>query len=57
MNSNTTRVVAGIVVVVVAVVLLVVLKDDGKSASDKATRQRPDHAATREAEQARSRRS
>jgi hypothetical protein len=35
MNSNTTRVVAGIVVVVVAVALFVVLKDDGKSASEK----------------------
>lgn len=37
MNSNTTRVVAGIVIVVVAVVLFVVLKDedDGKSASEK----------------------
>jgi heme/copper-type cytochrome/quinol oxidase subunit 2 len=34
MNSNTTRVVAGIVVVVVAVVLLVVLKKDD---SDKTT--------------------
>lgn len=31
MNSNTTRVVAGIVVVVVAVVLLVVLKSDNSS--------------------------
>ena len=37
MNSNTTRVVAGIVVVVVAVALFLVLKDDdgGKSASEK----------------------
>lgn len=37
MNSNTTRVLAGIVVVAVAVVLFVVLKDDdgGKSASEK----------------------
>jgi hypothetical protein len=35
MNSNTTRVVAGIVVVVVAVVLFVVLKDDGKSDYEK----------------------
>lgn len=34
MNSNTTRVIAGIVVVVVAVVLLVVLKKDD---SDKTT--------------------
>jgi hypothetical protein len=31
MNSNTTRVIAGIVVVVVAVVLLVVLKSDDSS--------------------------
>lgn len=31
MNSNTTRVVAGIIVVVVAVVLFVVLRDDGGS--------------------------
>lgn len=38
MNSNTTRVVAGIMVVAVAVVLFVVLKDkdDGKSANEKA---------------------
>jgi hypothetical protein len=36
MNSNTTRVVAGIAVVVVAVVLFVVLRDDGQSASEKA---------------------
>lgn len=37
MNSNTTRVVAGILVVVVAVVLFLVLKDDdeGKGASEK----------------------
>lgn len=35
MNSNTTRVVAGIAIVVVAVVLFVVLKDDGKSASEE----------------------
>jgi heme/copper-type cytochrome/quinol oxidase subunit 2 len=35
MNSNTTRVVAGIVIVVIAVVLFVVLKDDGKSSSEK----------------------
>jgi len=35
MNSNTTRVVAGIVIVVVAVVLFVVLRDDGESASEK----------------------
>ncbi len=35
MNSNTTRVVAGIVVVVVAVVLFILLKDNGKSASEK----------------------
>jgi hypothetical protein len=35
MNSNTTRVVAGIVLVVVAVVLFVVLKDDGKSDYEK----------------------
>jgi hypothetical protein len=35
MNSNTTRVVAGIVIVAVAVVLFVVLRDDGKSASEK----------------------
>jgi len=35
MNSNTTRVVAGIVVVVVAVVLFAVLRDDGKSADEK----------------------
>jgi heme/copper-type cytochrome/quinol oxidase subunit 2 len=34
MNSNTTRVVAGIVVVVVAVVLFVVLKDDNGGKSD-----------------------
>lgn len=40
MNSNTTRVVAGIVVVVVAVVLLIVLKDNGsetKSTNGKVT--------------------
>jgi|SRR6188768_1242895 len=36
MNSNTTRVVAGIVIVVVAVVLFAVLRDDGESASEKA---------------------
>jgi nitrous oxide reductase len=38
MNSNTTRVVAGIAIVVVAVVLFVVLRDEdnGKSASEKA---------------------
>jgi hypothetical protein len=38
MNSNVTRVVAGIAVVVVAVVLFVVLRDEdaGKSASEKA---------------------
>jgi heme/copper-type cytochrome/quinol oxidase subunit 2 len=38
MNSNTTRVVAGIVIVVVAVVLFAVLRDDGegKSESEKA---------------------
>jgi hypothetical protein len=35
MNSNTTRVVAGIVVVAVAVVLFVVLKDDGRSDYEK----------------------
>jgi hypothetical protein len=37
MNSNTTRVVAGIAVVVVAVILFVVLKDEdsGKSASER----------------------
>lgn len=35
MNSNTTRVIAGIAVVAVAVVLLIVLKDDGKSASER----------------------
>jgi hypothetical protein len=35
MNSNTTRVVAGIVIVVVAVVLFAVLRDDGESASEK----------------------
>jgi hypothetical protein len=35
MNSNTTRVVAGIVLVVVAVVLFVVLRDDGKSDYEK----------------------
>lgn len=34
MNSNTTRVVAGIVVVVVAVVLFVVLKNDDSGKSD-----------------------
>ena len=34
MNSNTTRVVAGIVVVVVAVVLFVVLKNDNSGKSD-----------------------
>jgi hypothetical protein len=34
MNSNTTRVVAGVVVVVVAVVLFVVLKDDNSGKSD-----------------------
>lgn len=33
MNSNVTRVVAGIAVVVVAVVLFAVLKDDGGSSS------------------------
>jgi hypothetical protein len=42
MNSNTTRVLAGIVIVVVAVVLFVVLRDDGEGKSesekvDKAT--------------------
>jgi heme/copper-type cytochrome/quinol oxidase subunit 2 len=36
MNSNTTRVVAGIVIVAVAVVLFVVLRDDGNSTSEKA---------------------
>lgn len=35
MNSNTTRVVAGIVIVIVAVVLFIVLKDDGKSDNEK----------------------
>lgn len=35
MNSNTTRVVAGIVIVVVAVILFAVLRDDGESASEK----------------------
>ena len=35
MNSNITRVVAGIVLVVVAVVLFMVLRDDGKSAYEK----------------------
>jgi hypothetical protein len=35
MNSNTTRVVAGIVLVVVAVVLFMVLRDDGKSDYEK----------------------
>lgn len=35
MNSNTTRVVAGIVVVAVAIVLFVVLKDDGRSGYEK----------------------
>lgn len=37
MNSNTTRVVAGIAVLVIAVVLFVVLRDDdaGKSASER----------------------
>ncbi len=35
MNSNTTRVVAGIVIVVVAVVLFMVLRDDGKSDYEK----------------------
>jgi hypothetical protein len=35
MNSNTTRVAAGIVLVVVAVVLFVVLRDDGKSDNEK----------------------
>lgn len=35
MNSNTTRVVAGVVIVVVAVVLFVVLRDDGKSPYEK----------------------
>src|SRR6187399_995286 len=35
MNSNTTRVLAGIVIVVVAVVLFAVLKDDGKSDYEK----------------------
>jgi heme/copper-type cytochrome/quinol oxidase subunit 2 len=39
MNSNTTRVVAGIVVVVVAVVLFVVLRDDGKSDNEKVEEQ------------------
>ncbi|HUC08061.1 MAG TPA: hypothetical protein VMR96_08220 [Solirubrobacterales bacterium] len=35
MNSNTTRVVAGIVIVVVAVALFVVLRDDGESSGEK----------------------
>jgi hypothetical protein len=35
MNSNTTRLVAGIVIVVVAVVLFAVLRDDGKSDYEK----------------------
>jgi hypothetical protein len=35
MNSNITRVVAGIAVVVVAVALFLVLKDDGKSDNEK----------------------
>lgn len=35
MNSNTTRVVAGIVIVVVAVVLFAVLREDGESAYEK----------------------
>ena len=39
MNSNTTRVVAGIAVVVVAVVLFVVLRDDGKSDNEKVEEQ------------------
>ncbi len=39
MNSNTTRVVAGIVVVVVAVVLFVVLRDNGKSDNEKVEEQ------------------
>ena len=34
MNSNTTRVLAGIVVVIVAVVLFVVLRDDNSGKSD-----------------------
>lgn len=34
MNSNTTRVVAGIVVVAVAVVLFAVLRDDGEGKSE-----------------------
>jgi len=45
MNSNTTRVVAGIAVVAVAVALFVVLKDDGKSASEKVEEQtKTEHA-------------
>ncbi len=35
MNSNTTRVLAGIVIVVVAVVLFAVLRDDGRSDYEK----------------------
>jgi hypothetical protein len=36
MNSNTTRVVAGIVIVVIAAVLFAVLRDDGEGKSEKA---------------------
>lgn len=39
MNSNTTRVVAGIAVVAVAVVLFAVLRDDGKSDNEKVEEQ------------------
>ncbi len=35
MNSNTTRVVAGIVTVVIAAVLFAVLRDDGESSSKR----------------------
>jgi hypothetical protein len=43
MNSNTTRVVAGIVIVVVAAVLFAVLRDDGegKSESEKVDKTTP----------------
>ncbi len=38
MNSNTTRVIAGIAAVAVAVILLIALKDDGESASERSDR-------------------
>ncbi len=41
MNSNTTRVVAGIVTVVIAAVLFAVLRDDGEGKSEKADKTPP----------------